>query len=266
MGLERRPSTRDPSLEPARAHARPTCERLRVPEPEAEVPFVFETIRLVRRELAGRVPLIGFAAAPFTLAAYLVEGGGLAGRSSAGSACSTASRPLAHACSTRSPTVTERYLDAQVRAGAQAIQIFDTWAGLASPRRLARVLAPLRAAPGGAPAAVRRAAHLLRPERRPSLRGHPGDGRGRGGRGLAHRARRGLAAPGAFLRAAGEPRSHRAAHRPRSGSPPRRARSWPPVASTPGHVFNLGHGILPDTPVENAVALIDTVRGASVTA
>ena len=103
--------------------------RLRVPEPRLEIPAVYETIRIVRRELEGRVPLIGFGGAPFTLAAYLVEGRGTR-------AFETWKRMIyAEPAVARSlldvlAQVQERYLVAQVEAGAQAIQVFDTWAGL----------------------------------------------------------------------------------------------------------------------------------------
>ncbi|HIG70428.1 MAG TPA: uroporphyrinogen decarboxylase [Myxococcales bacterium] len=105
-------------------------DKLRVPEPRESVPFVFEILKTLRRELEGRqVPLLGFAGAPFTLAAYMVEGSG--------------SKDFAHVkrMMYREPEIlnalldklTESsvgYLNAQIEAGAQAVQIFDTWAGL----------------------------------------------------------------------------------------------------------------------------------------
>ncbi len=108
-------------------------DALRVIDPEADVPFVPETVKMLRRELESRnVPLIGFAGAPFTLASYMVEGGG--------------SRSFRHLKTMmwREPGVfrslmeklTEtviKYLNAQVDAGAQAIQLFDTWGGVLSP-------------------------------------------------------------------------------------------------------------------------------------
>ena len=105
-------------------------DKLRVPEPRESVPFVFEILKTLRRELEARqVPLLGFAGAPFTLAAYMVEGSG--------------SKDFAHVkrMMYREPEIlnalldklTESsvgYLNAQIEAGAQAVQIFDTWAGL----------------------------------------------------------------------------------------------------------------------------------------
>jgi uroporphyrinogen decarboxylase len=106
--------------------------RLPLHDPEERVPFVFETVRILRRALEGRVPLIGFAAAPFTLASYLVEGAG--SKSFVGIKRMLYGEPgSAHALLDKIATATERYLLAQVRAGAQAIQLFDTWAGLLAP-------------------------------------------------------------------------------------------------------------------------------------
>src|SRR5437870_4346499 len=103
-------------------------ERLRPLEPDEHVPFVLETIRNVRSELAGRAAVIGFCGAPFTLACYLIEG--------------RPSRDYAQAKTLmlREPTVwaelmnrlTEgmiAYLAAQARAGAEVIQVFDSWIG-----------------------------------------------------------------------------------------------------------------------------------------
>jgi uroporphyrinogen decarboxylase len=105
---------------------------LRVPVVEEDVPFVFDTIRLLRRELAGRVPVIGFGGAPFTLACYMVEGQGSKN-------FVTVKRMMYEApdlygrLMDKVTETSRRYLTAQVSAGAQAIQIFDTWGGIVSP-------------------------------------------------------------------------------------------------------------------------------------
>ena len=100
---------------------------LRGYEPREEVPFVYESIRLIRRELD--VPLIGFGGAPFTLAAYLVEGHG--SRSfETWKRMIYAAPEVARELLDVLARVQEKYLVAQVEAGAQAIQVFDTWAGL----------------------------------------------------------------------------------------------------------------------------------------
>jgi uroporphyrinogen decarboxylase len=108
-------------------------DALGVPDPEQELRYVVDAVRLIRRELDGAVPLIGFAGSPWTLATYMVEGGG--------------SKEFAHIkrmlfdepawlhqlleVLARAVTV---YLNAQIAAGAQAVMVFDTWGGVLTPR------------------------------------------------------------------------------------------------------------------------------------
>ncbi|HEV8550662.1 MAG TPA: uroporphyrinogen decarboxylase, partial [Polyangiaceae bacterium] len=108
-------------------------ERLRLFEPEEGLPHVLEAIRLLRRELDGKTPLIGFAGAPFTLASYLVEGG----KSSHFARVKRFMYDEPALFSTLMGTLSEvvrRYLHAQIAAGAQAVQLFDSWVGCLSPR------------------------------------------------------------------------------------------------------------------------------------
>jgi uroporphyrinogen decarboxylase len=114
--------------EPIRSLAQ--VEALRVPDPVESTPFVFEIIRTLRAELeASRTPLLGFAGAPFTLAAYLVEGRG-------SDDFATLKRMMTHApevlraLQERLTEMTVAYLNAQIEAGAQVVQLFDTWAGM----------------------------------------------------------------------------------------------------------------------------------------
>jgi uroporphyrinogen decarboxylase len=103
-------------------------ERLRRFEPRESLGHVLETIRVLRRTLAGRVPLIGFGGAPFTMASYAIEGG----PSSHYELTKTFmyAQPQAwHRLCDRFATLMADYLTAQVEAGAQALQIFDSWAG-----------------------------------------------------------------------------------------------------------------------------------------
>ena len=102
---------------------------LRVFDPREEIPAVYDTIRIVRRALDGRVPLIGFGGAPFTLACYLVEGRGTRSFET-WKQLIYAEPKLARELLDKLAEILERYLVAQVEAGAQAIQVFDTWAGL----------------------------------------------------------------------------------------------------------------------------------------
>ena len=94
---------------------------------------MLETIRMLRRELEHRVPLIGFGGAPFTLAAYAIEGGPSTSYARTKAFMYAQPRGVAPLCD-RFATVMADYLRAQVEAGAQAIQIFDSWAGSAEPR------------------------------------------------------------------------------------------------------------------------------------
>ncbi len=107
-------------------------DHLRVIEPE-DCGFVLEAIKLVRKELDGRVPLIGFAGAPFTLASYLIEGGG----TRVYRQCKTLmyNDPTAwHALMDKLADVVTVYLNSQIEAGAQAVQLFDSWVGNLSPQ------------------------------------------------------------------------------------------------------------------------------------
>src|SRR5690606_35972288 len=106
--------------------------KLGVPDPEVELRYVTDAVRLIRRELDGRVPLIGFAGSPWTLATYMVEGAStreFARIKALAYSDAEATRAL---LSTLATAVT-RYLNAQVEAGAQALMIFDTWGGMLTP-------------------------------------------------------------------------------------------------------------------------------------
>ena len=106
--------------------------RLRKPDVTESLGFVFEAIRLIRSELNGRVPLIGFCGAPWTLMAYMIEGGG--SKTFARSKTWLYRYPEAsHRLLGNLTDVLVEYLSAQIRAGAQVIQVFDSWAGMLGP-------------------------------------------------------------------------------------------------------------------------------------
>jgi uroporphyrinogen decarboxylase len=116
-------------------------EKLRIPQMEEDVPYVLETIKILRRELAAKVPLIGFGGAPFTLACYMVEGKGSKDFAQIKRMMYTA--PEVYAALMEKVTAMDmEYLNAQIRAGAQAIQIFDTWGGILSPADYERYVLP----------------------------------------------------------------------------------------------------------------------------
>jgi uroporphyrinogen decarboxylase len=109
-------------------------EELKVAEAETDLGYVLEAIRIVKRELAGRVPLIGFAGAPWTIFSYMIEGGGSKTFSKAKKMLYTDSE-LSHQLLQKITDSTIGYLKAQITAGADIVQIFDSWAGILSPEQ-----------------------------------------------------------------------------------------------------------------------------------
>lgn len=236
--------------------------RLRDPEPAESLNYVLDAIRLARQELNGRVPLIGFAGAPWTLASYMVEGMG--SRTFAKAKRLLAEAPaIAHQLLARIAELVGRFLQLQVQAGAQVVQLFDSWAGALGPADfrtfglpyLARSVALAREA--GAPVIVFApgagwALEELARETGADVIGvdwhvEPSAARQR----LAgfDVALQGNLDP-AWLYA--EPAEIR-----------RRTEAMLQQFGRDGYIANLGHGILPDVPVDHARAFIDTVRGWS---
>jgi uroporphyrinogen decarboxylase len=112
---------------------RAAVEALGVPDPEQELRYVMDAVRTIRRELDGRVPLIGFSGSPWTLATYMVEGGTT--KTFARSKGMMFDAPdLMHSLLGKLADAVTAYLNAQVAAGAQAPMIFDTWGGTLTPR------------------------------------------------------------------------------------------------------------------------------------
>jgi uroporphyrinogen decarboxylase len=135
--------------------------RLAVPDPEVELRYVMDAVRLIRRELAGRVPLIGFAGSPWTLATYMVEGGSSKDYARIKGLLYNQPDTLHRLLDVTARAVIA-YLNAQVAAGAQALMVFDTWGGLLTPRAyrefslayLARIVAGLTRAAEDRPVPV----------------------------------------------------------------------------------------------------------------
>ncbi len=234
-------------------------ERIRTPSPEETVPYVYDTLRILRRELDGRVPVIGFGAAPFTLAVYLVEGQG--SKSFGKIKGLLYSDPVtAEKLLDKVATMTAAYLTAQVHSGAQAIQLFDSWAGILGAPEFRRF----------ALAHARRVADQLKPLGVPLIYFALNSGH------LFEEIRQcGCDVAGVDWRTplsvASEILGDRFAVQGNLdpcvllGTPEVVAERASAIltegASLPGHVFNLGHGVLPETPVENLQALVDAVRG-----
>jgi len=107
--------------------------RLGVPDPEAELRYVMDAVRLIRNELNGEVPLIGFAGSPWTLATYMVEGCGGTEFACVKKLMFDDPAAMHRLLDVLARSVTT-YLNAQIAAGAQAVMVFDTWGGVLTPR------------------------------------------------------------------------------------------------------------------------------------
>ncbi len=235
------------------------------PDPEQELGYVMDAVRLIRRELEGRVPLIGFAGSPWTLATYMVEGGSSKNFSRI-KGMMFEQPALAHEMLGKTTDAVIQYLNAQVAAGAQALMIFDTWGGVLTPRDyqtfslnyMARIVQGLTREAEG-----RRVPVIL------FTKG--------GGAWLEAMAETGCDALGvdwtldlaeARLRV-GERVALQGNLDPcvLYASPERIreevARVLASYGSAPGHVFNLGHGIHPDVDPEHAGAMVEAVHELS---
>ncbi|NOX80814.1 MAG: uroporphyrinogen decarboxylase [Deltaproteobacteria bacterium] len=229
---------------------------LLVPDPDEAMPFVMETIRLLRREL--KVPLIGFSGAPFTLATYLIEGGSSKVFLETKRMMYQAPE-LYHALLAKITECTSLYLQAQARAGAQALQIFDSWVGILAPddyRRFAlpyvqSIISDLRKvtdipviyfANNGATLielTKTAGADVLGLDWRIDIK----DAVARVG---DHAVQGNLDPVALFL--------------PQDQLEARIKRILDNAAGARGHIFNLGHGILPQTPPEQARIAVEAVH------
>ena len=231
-------------------------DALTVPSMAEVMAGTLEAIRLVKE--SSRVPLIGFAGAPFTLASYAIEGGGSKNYTHAKRLMY--SEPEAwDRLMTKLSEVVSDYLSAQAAAGADALQLFDSWAGAVGEQDYRCYIAPYttrvldRARSHGVPVinfSTGTSSHLDAVAacggdvvgvdfRLPLDRAWDAVGRGRCLMGNLDPVK--LMAPWDALRDAADDVLDRAAGRP-------------------GHIFNLGHGILPETPVENVRRLVDHVH------
>lgn len=112
--------------------SRADVDRLGVPDPMTDLRYVIDAVSLIRRELHGRVPLIGFAGSPWTVGTYIVEGGSTKDFSRI-KGMMYADPSTLHRLLELLATSTTLYLNAQIEAGAQAVMIFDTWGGVLAP-------------------------------------------------------------------------------------------------------------------------------------
>jgi uroporphyrinogen decarboxylase len=238
---------------------RAQIDALREVDPEESLGYVLAAIRLLKREL--RVPLIGFAGAPFTLASYLVEGGKSANFAKTKRMMFGAPEAW-HALMAKLAEVVRRYLRAQVAAGVDAVQLFDSWVGDLAPEDYVEYVQP-------------HVRHILGDVAKAGVPViHFGTGtasllevmRDAGGTVLGidwttplasawqrighDRAVQGNMDPCALL----GPREVAVSHA---------QRVLDAAAGRRGHIFNLGHGILPETPVDHVRAVVEHVAKAS---
>lgn len=236
-------------------------EKLVIPDTEDSMPFVLETIRILRRELSDRVPLIGFSGAPFTLATYIIEGG--SSKNFLNTKKMMYQNPGLFAALFEKITATViDYLSAQIRAGAQAVQLFDSWAGILSPFDYEQVIFPY----------VKTAIKALKKHGVPVIyfvndcAGVLDIAKKSGADviGIDWRIDMGRA-----VKSIGKKVSVQGnldplvLFGPKEHIEERVQDVLNKADSARGHIFNLGHGILPETPVENAIAMVEAVHRLS---
>ncbi|MBN8788711.1 MAG: uroporphyrinogen decarboxylase [Terrimonas sp.] len=141
MGLEVQLIESKGPVLPEPIKTRSDLQRVRVPDVHETLQYVFDAIQLIKKELNGRAPLIGFAGAPWTLLCYMVQGKGSKTFDEAKAFCYT-QPDLAHELLQMITDTTIAYLKAQVKTGADTIQLFDSWAGLLSPEDFSNISLP----------------------------------------------------------------------------------------------------------------------------
>jgi uroporphyrinogen decarboxylase len=225
----------------------------------AKLRYVFDAVRESKRALAGRVPLIGFAGSPFTLACYMVEGSGSDDWKTLKAMLRTRPELLHRILSVNAEAVTA-YLNAQVEAGADVVMLFDTWGGVLEGEQYEQF-------------SLRYSREIFRKVTKVPTILFTKDG----SPWLGAMTESGCACVGLDWRC--DPRAARRAAAGRVAlqgnldpsalfMPPQRVREsarkvLDSFGAEPGHVFNLGHGLQPRTPVESVAALVDEVRAYS---
>lgn len=238
---------------------------LRIADPERDLGYVLKSIQMVRSELNGKVPLIGFAGAPFTLASYAIEG------SSSNNYLLTkklmyGNRACWDLLMDKLGATIVAFLKAQVRAGAELVQLFDSWVGCLSPSDYRSYVLPH----------TRKIFQQLKEAGIPSI--HFGTGTAgllpwmaeAGGDVIGADWRIGLGAawqsigPGRGIQGNLDPAMLLTA--PLDLLTEKSAEILKEAGGRPGHIFNLGHGILPSTPEDSVKALTDFVHEHSAAA
>ena len=242
--------------EPIRSKS--AVEKLIIPDVEEDLPFIFDTIKILRKELEHKVPLIGFSGAPFTLATYMIEGG------TSKNFLNTKkmmfqSGPVFHYLMEKLTDMIVSYLSAQIKTGAQAVQIFDTWAGILTPSDYKQFAFPY----------IRKAISELKKEGVPIIyfvnncAGILQEIKKTGADVIGIDWRIDLSDA---IKKLGKKIVVQGNLDPCALFLPKekiedRVKDilWKGDAAK-GHIFNLGHGVLPQTPVENVIALVEAVH------
>ena len=241
--------------------SRADIDKLDVPDPNQKLRYVMDALRLTRKNLNSRVPLIGFAGSPWTLATYMVEGKGSKNFRAIKELIYTSPKD-AHILLDKLARTVATYLSATIEAGAQAVQIFDTWGGILPPdefkefslRYIQQVLTLLNK--NNAPTIVfcKDSGHSLE-----AIADSGCDVVGLDWSMDIGKARM-LIGSQVALQGNLDPTMLYA--------PPERIRDGvkkvlDKYGKGSGHIFNLGHGILPDIPVEHAKAFVQAVKEES---
>ncbi len=236
-------------------------QRLREVEDAGALSFVYEAIALTRRELKPDLPLIGFSGAPFTLASYMIEGGGSKNYVHA-KRLMYDDRGAWHAMMSLIARALVKYLNAQIDAGAQAVQLFDSWVGCLGPDDYREFVLPhsravIEAVKPGVPVLHfgTGTAALLE-----LMRAAGGDVIGLDWRVRLDEAWQRVGHDVAVMGNLDPVTLFASKDVLRSQA----KRILEQAGGRPGHVFNLGHGILPQTPVENVIALVEMVHEMSL--
>ncbi|MEK7238574.1 MAG: uroporphyrinogen decarboxylase, partial [Nitrospirota bacterium] len=259
-----------------------SIKKLAVPNPEEDMNFVLETIKILRRELNGKVPLIGFSGAPLTMATYMIEGGTSKNFLQTKRMIFQTPDLYASLMDKVTQTVIE-YLKSQIKAGAQAVQLFDTWAGVLSPGDYKKFALPY----------VKRVIDNIKTQKLPP-HSPPLSKGGMGGfssqesvpiiyfvgecAGLLEEIKTcGADVIGIDWRINIDDAIKRLGSRfsvqgnldpcalflPKDKIRERVKEVLNRASFARGHIFNLGHGVLPETPVENVVAMVEMVHRLS---
>ena len=235
-----------------------SVDKLIIPDTEEDMPFIIETIKILRKELENKVPLIGFSGAPFTLATYMIEGG------TSKNFLHTKKMMFQHSgvfdyLMDKLTTTIISYLSDQIKAGAQAVQIFDTWAGMLAPDDykefvlpyVKQVISELKKEEVPIIYFVNDCAGILKEVKKSGAdvigidwRIDIADAIKKLGKKVVIQGN--LDPCALFL--------------PKEKIEERVKDILWKGETAKGHIFNLGHGILPQTPVENVVAMVEAVH------